>query len=64
MVSEVMRGDAGGVSTGLSAAPPSAPKSSAQARATLVTAWALVLLASGLPQALGRELLGQPVTAD
>lgn len=33
-------------------------------RVTLVVAWAVVLLASGLPQVVGRELLGRPVTAD
>jgi hypothetical protein len=33
-------------------------------RVTLVVAWAVVLLASGLPQVVGRELLDRPVTAD
>jgi hypothetical protein len=33
-------------------------------RVTLVAAWALVLLASGLPQVVVREVLGRPVTAD
>jgi hypothetical protein len=33
-------------------------------RVTLAAAWALVLLASGLPQVVGREVLGRPVTAD
>jgi hypothetical protein len=33
-------------------------------RVTLVAAWAVVLLASSLPQVVGRELLGTPVDAD
>lgn len=33
-------------------------------RVTLVAAWVLVLLASGLPQVVGREVLDRPVTAD
>lgn len=33
-------------------------------RVTVLVAWAVVLLTSGLPQVVGRELLDRPVTAD
>jgi len=48
----------------MSGAEPPVGEASPQARTTLLTAWALVVLASGLPQVVGQELLGQPVTAD
>ena len=46
------------------AAPRATDTSTRSDQVTLLAAWALVLLASGLPQVVGRELLGRPVTAD
>ena len=48
----------------MSVAAPLTVGSPPSTRGSLVVAWAVVLLTSGLPQVLGRELLGRPVTAD
>ena len=45
-------------------APRAVATSARSDRVTLLAAWVLVLLASDLPQVVGRELLDRPVTAD